>query len=177
MLRVYRTDIAYADDSTKTLLALISASTALQAALQIRYRPSFWLKDFRFWAEIAQLLSLAVITYVQYIEHQRSRVPNGVVLFFWLLFIIVYGIKLRSLVSQQVHVRHVGYFATAAVTTGLAVCEFALEWLVSKQQSFYEALKDERECPYEFANVFSVLSFSWMYAPALHFLRLWTDAS
>ena len=148
----------------QTLLALIFISTALQAVLQIQYHPYFWLQDVRFWAEASQLLSLGVISYLQYIEHQRSRVPNGAVLFFWLFFLIVYTIKLRSLVSQQSHVRHPAYFVTAVVTTALAFTELALEWLVAKKRSFYEELKDEYECPYEYANVFSVLSFSWMYA-------------
>ncbi|KAL9092720.1 MAG: hypothetical protein Q9159_000618 [Coniocarpon cinnabarinum] len=145
-----------------TLLCFASVSTALQAALQIQYHPSHWLKDFRFWTEIAQLLSIGVIAYVQYIEHQRSRVPNGVVLFFWLFFIIVYAIKLRSLLSQQAHTKRVAYFVTVTTTTAFAIVEFGLEWLVPKKQSFYEELKDDRECPYEYATVFSVLSFSWM---------------
>jgi ABC-type multidrug transport system fused ATPase/permease subunit len=40
--------------------------------------------------------------------------------------------------------------------------EFALEYLVPKKQSAYDALGDEDECPYEYADIFSVLTFSWM---------------
>jgi len=37
-----------------------------------------------------------------------------------------------------------------------------LEWLVPKQVSDYDALGMEDECPYESANIFSVLTFSWL---------------
>lgn len=121
-----------------------------------------WHKDFRFWAEVAQLLSLAVIASVQRLEHGRSRVPNGVVLFFWLFFIAVYLIKLRSLLSQQIHIQHLAYFVTATTATGLAVLEFLLECFATQRQGLYEELEDGKQCPYEYASVFSVLFFAWM---------------
>lgn len=37
-----------------------------------------------------------------------------------------------------------------------------LEYFVPKKQSAYDALGDEDECPYEYADIFSVLTFSWM---------------
>ena len=83
-------------------------------------------------------------------------------LFFWLFLIIADAIKLRSLVSQGLHTQHPAYFATFTIGTGLAIVEFALEWLVPKRVSDYDALGDEFECPYEYADVFSVLTFSWM---------------
>lgn len=138
------------------------ASLALQAALQIEYYKGIWFGDFRFWTTIVNIVSVAIILYVQYIEHTRSRNPNGVVLFFWLLLLIAYAVKLRSLLSQQIHKDHVAYFATFCVSVGLAALEFVLEWLVPKKQSAYDALGDEYECPYNYADVFSVLTFGWM---------------
>ena len=108
------------------------------------------------------MVSLGVIFYVQYVEHQRSRVPNGVVLFFWLVFLLAYVVKLRSLASQQGYERHLAYFTTTVVTTVLATLELGLVWLVPKKQTHYLETDDEHECPYEYASVFSVLSFSWM---------------
>ncbi|KAF2275206.1 multidrug resistance-associated protein 1 [Westerdykella ornata] len=146
-------------------LAAIEAlvvTVALQAALQIEYYPGVWAGDFRFWTTILTILSLSVIFYVQYTEHWRSRNANGVVLFYWLLFLIAEGVKLRSLVSQQLHRTHVAYFVVFTVGVGLAAVEFLLEWLVQKRLSDYDALGDDDECPYEYANVFSVLTFSWM---------------
>ncbi|KAI9672198.1 MAG: hypothetical protein M1831_002012 [Alyxoria varia] len=144
------------------VLGSVSITTALQAALQIQYYEPYWPTAFRFWASIATLSSLAVIFAVQYLEHQRSRVPNGVVLFYWLFFIIVHAIKIRSLISLKFPSVHVAYFSTFCVTTGLASCEFVLEWLVPKKLSAYSLIGDVDKCPYDNSTVFSVLAFSWM---------------
>lgn len=137
-------------------------ATALQACLQIEALPGIWFGDFRFWTSIITLCSIAVIGWVQYLEHWRSRQPNGVVLFYWLLLLIAYGVKLRSLISQQAFHNRIAYFATFCFAFGLAALEFALEYLVPKKQSAYDALGDEDECPIEYADIFSMLTFSWM---------------
>jgi ABC-type multidrug transport system fused ATPase/permease subunit len=108
------------------------------------------------------LASAFIILSVQYMEHTRSRNPNGVVLFYWLLLIIVLAVKLRSLISQQMHRQHIAYFVTFCVAFGLACAEFALEYIVPKKLSDYDALGDEFECPYNYADVFSILTFGWM---------------
>jgi ATP-binding cassette, subfamily C (CFTR/MRP), member 1 len=120
------------------------------------------MKDFRFYTSIATLISLGVIYAVQYIEHWRSRQPNGVVLFYWVFFIIAYGIKVRSLVSRELYKDRLPYFITFNISLGLAIIEFGLEYLVPKKQSAYDALGAEDECPIEYADVFSMLTFSWM---------------
>ncbi|KAA8641843.1 hypothetical protein EYZ11_011255 [Aspergillus tanneri] len=148
--------------SKLTVLSALMFTTALQAAIHVETDPTNWLADFRFWSSILVLASLGVIFAVQYYEHWRSRQPNGVVLFYWLFFIIAYGIKLRSLVSQHTYEDRLPYFVCFNVSLGLAVLEFGLEYLVPKKQSAYNALGDEDECPYEYADIFSVLTFSWM---------------
>ncbi|KAL8939767.1 MAG: hypothetical protein Q9216_003181 [Gyalolechia sp. 2 TL-2023] len=148
-----------------TKLAIIAAlivTTALQACLQIQALPGIWYNDFRFWTSVVTLCSLAVVGSIQYLEHWRSRQPNGVVLFYWLLLLIACGVKLRSLISQQTFHNRFPYFVTFCVTFGLACLEFALEYLVPKKQSAYDALGDDDECPIEYADVFSILTFSWM---------------
>lgn len=107
-------------------------------------------------------MSLGVITSVQYFEHWRSRQPNGVVLFYWVFFIIAYAIKLRSLVSRKEYIHSLPYFVCVNVSLGLALAEFVLEYFVPKKQSAYDALGDEDECPYNYADIFSVLTFGWM---------------
>jgi ATP-binding cassette, subfamily C (CFTR/MRP), member 1 len=144
------------------VLALLVASTITQAALQIVRFPGIWAGDFRFWTTIINILSLGVIFYIQYIEHWRSRVPNAIVLLYWLFMLIVFGIKLRSLVSQNMYRQHLPYFAVFTTSVGLAAAELVLEWLVPKRVSDYDALGDEDECPLEYANIFSCLTFSWM---------------
>ena len=144
------------------MILLLILSTALQGALQVEYYPGIWLRDFRFWTTIATLLSLCIIWTAQYLEHWRSRTPNGVVLFYWLFLIVAFAVKLRSLIAQQIQEQHIVYFVNFCLALCLAILEFGLEWLVPKKLSAYEALGREDECPMEYANVFSILTFSWM---------------
>ena len=144
------------------VLGLLFATTAAQAALQIQRFPNIWFGDIRFWTTVVNLVSLATIFYVQYIEHWRSRNANAVVLLYWLFLLLAYGIKLRSLVSQHLHRLHVPYFSVFTASVALSLIEFVLEWLVPKRLSDYDALGDEDECPVEYADIFSRLTFSWM---------------
>ncbi len=143
---------------------LVAADTAVQLAIQILYFPGIWFGDFRFLTTLSTLVSLAVIFTVQWLEHARSRNANGVVLFYWLLLLIAYTVKLRSLVSQQLYDKNLPYFVTYVVGLGLSVFEFLFEWLWPERASAYEALIDEEgvECPVEYATIFSRLTFSWM---------------
>lgn len=85
-------------------------------------------------------------------------------LFYWLLLIIAYAVKLRSLVSQQLYANNLAYFVAYTVGFALSIVEFLVEWLWPKKISAYEALVDdeEDECPVETATIFSRLTFSWM---------------
>ena len=143
------------------LIALI-IDVALQAAIQIEYYHDVWPADFRFWSTVLTVVSLFVVFSIQYFEHWRSRTPNGVVLLYWLFLLIALGIKLRSLIAQDFQHKYLAYFVVFCVGVGLAALELVLEWLVPKRLSAYDALGDEFECPYEYANIFSILTFSWM---------------
>ncbi|KAL6233841.1 hypothetical protein BDW75DRAFT_214069 [Aspergillus navahoensis] len=143
------------------VLSALLFTTALQAAVQVEIYAR-WFADFQFWSTVLVFASLCVIFAVQYYEHWRSRYPNGVVLFYWLFFIIAYAVKLRSHVARKTYDDRLPFFVCLNVSLGLAILEFILEYLVPKKQSAYDALGDEDECPYEYADVFSVLTFSWM---------------
>lgn len=134
----------------------------VQLAFQILSYPDVWAGDFRFWTTILTILSLGFIFWVQWLEHARLRNANGVVLFYWLLLLIALTVKLRSLISQEIHEKHLPYFITYCMGFVLSMVEFGLEWLVPKRKSAYDALGDEDECPIEYATVFSILTFSWM---------------
>ncbi|KAK4621949.1 Metal resistance protein [Fulvia fulva] len=145
------------------VVGMIAALTAAQAGLQIYLLGgNIWFQDFRFCTTVIQLISLVVVGWAQYAEHWRLRYPHAVVLVYWLLYVIAHAVKLRSLVSQQTHKLHLAYFVVFTVNMALAVAEFILEWLVQKKVSAYEALGDEDECPLEYADIFSKLTFSWM---------------
>ena len=94
----------------QSILGALIATTVLQAALQIDNFGKEFIGDFRFWATILNIGSLAVISYIQYTEHWRSRQPNGVVLIYWLMLLVAYAVKLRSLVSQQLYRKELAYF-------------------------------------------------------------------
>ena len=145
-----------------SVIAALLLATVLQACLQILALPGVWFGDFRFWTSVLISISLVIIGSVQYVEHWRSRQPNGVVLFYWLLLLIAFGVKFRSLVAQQAFHARLPYFVTFCVSFGLAAAEFVLEYLVPKKQSAYDSLGNEDECPIEYADVFSILTFSWM---------------
>ncbi|CAL5871981.1 uncharacterized protein PFLUO_LOCUS6238 [Penicillium psychrofluorescens] len=145
-----------------TVLGTLIFATALQAAIQVERQPTTFWADFRFWSSIVTIASLGVIYAVQYFEHWRSRQPNGVVLFYWVFFIIAYAIKLRSQVDRKEYLHHLPYFVCINVSLALALLEFVLEYFVPKKQSAYDALGDEDECPYNYADIFSVLTFGWM---------------
>lgn len=144
------------------VILLLVASTVAEAGLQIESFGDVWYSDFRFWTTIGNLVSLAFMFWVQYAEHSRSRNANGVVLLYWLFLLVAYGVKLRSLIAQQMYALHTPLFAVFTANVGLAAIELTLEWLVPKRLSAYDALGDEDECPYEYADIFSVLTFSWM---------------
>lgn len=146
----------------QVLIALIAISVVVQAAFQIIMMRDVWRGDFRFWTSILLLMSLGVVASIQWMEHTRLRNPNGVALFYWLFLIIVFAIKLRSLIAQHVYQSGLGYFIAFSIAFGLSIVEFVLEWLVEKRRSSYDALGDEDECPVEYATVFSILTFSWM---------------
>ena len=144
------------------MIVAIAISVAIQLVFQILNYPDVWVGDFRFWTSVLTFVSLGFIFTIQWLEHCRLRNPNGVVLFYWLFLLIVYCVKLRSLISQQIYIEHLPYFVTYCVGFGLSWVEFGLEWLVPKKTSSYHALEDEEECPIEYATVFSILTFSWM---------------
>ena len=126
------------------------------------------MNDIRFYTSIAVIVSLGFIFAVQYLEHRRSRNPNGVALFYWVFFIIAYAVKLRSLVSREVHKDRLPFFIVFNISLGLSILEFVLEYFVPKKQSVYDALGAEDECPMEYADVFSMLTFAWM-TPMMRF--------
>ncbi|KAH8702386.1 putative ABC metal ion transporter [Talaromyces proteolyticus] len=144
------------------VLGVLIVTTALQAYLELESNVRLWVSDFQFWTSLLTLASLAVVFAVQYHEHWRSRQPNGVVLFYWVFFMGTYAVKLRSLVAREVFHSNLPYFVVFNISLGLAILEFILEYFIPKKKSVYDALGAEDECPYEYADIFSVLTFGWM---------------
>ncbi|KAF5021710.1 hypothetical protein F66182_6267 [Fusarium sp. NRRL 66182] len=148
----------------QSLLAVIIVDVIAQLVVQIVYMPHVWYGDFRVLTTFLTILSLFVVFAIQWVEHSRIRYPSGVVLFYWLFLLISFGVKLRSLISQQIYDSNLPYFIIYCVGVGLSLVEFLVEWLWPRNTgpSGYEAIEEEEECPVEYANAFSQLTFSWM---------------
>lgn len=148
----------------QALFAIVIADVIAQLVIQIINYPGIWFGDFRVWTTTLTILSMFVVFAIQWLEHSRIRYPSGVALFYWLLLLISFAVKLRSLISQQIYETNLPYFITYCVGVGLSLVEFLVEWLWPRKAapSGYEAIADEEECPVEYANAFSQLTFSWM---------------
>ena len=70
--------------------------------------------------------------------------------------------------AREAHKDRLPYFVAFNTGLGLGVVEFILEYFVPKKQSAYDALGAEDECPYEYADIFSVLTFGWL-TPMMRF--------
>lgn len=146
----------------QTLIIAIGSSVSLQIIFQIIAYPDIWLGDFRFLTSILTIASLVVVFCIQWLEHSRQRNPNGVVLFYWLLLLIAWSVKLRSLVSQRIYSHSLSYFTAYCFGYLLGWVEFILEWLVPSKKNAYDKLRLKDESPIESATIFSILTFSWM---------------
>lgn len=78
--------------------------------------------------------------------------------------LVSFSVKLRSLISQQLYVTNLPYFVTYCAGFGLSVFAFLVEWLWPRntKQDGYEAIDEDEECPMEYANVFSLMTFDWL---------------
>lgn len=144
------------------IFALI-ATTVLQAALWKVNNPHEWLDSLRFWTNLLIVLSLVVILVVQGLEHSRLRHASGVVLFYWLFFLIAFGVKVCLSAVYHLYDNQPLNFIASCMSLGLAALKFALElqWLAPKTGG-YVVLGDRDENPIEQASIFAALTFSWM---------------
>ncbi|KAF2672384.1 ABC transporter family protein [Microthyrium microscopicum] len=143
------------------LVSGIAISTSLQALIQIFAYNDVWIGDFRFWSTFLQVASLGVAFTIHELEHERSRVPSATLLFFWLFYPIVNGIKARSLYIRGVE-NYQTIFALLVTNLVLSKILFFLEVYIEKKQSPYRKIGDLKEYPSEYANIFSQLSFGWL---------------
>lgn len=68
-------------------------------------------------------------------------------------------VKLKSLLSRHAESQTPAYLSLFLIGVCLAVIEFVLEWLAPRKQT---RCFNDKECPYNYADIFSVLSFSWI---------------
>lgn len=135
----------------------------LLASIQYGASPA-WELDIRFWTPILSCVGFVLAFSIHHYEHARSKVASGVLLMYWLMFIIIHGIQIRQAVSLQEQVHNRVRFVALCIVEAIAILIFAFEWLVPKKTSNYSAVgdDDEFEVPTDRATVFSILTFAWM---------------
>lgn len=144
------------------IVIFIGLSVLLQLSFQYTVSTNTSFVDSRLLNCVLMIASLTVIFMIQWLEYSRLRNPNGVVLFYWLLLIITWSVKLRSLIYQKNFDISPLHFIFFCIGYGFAWIEFGFEWLIPWNKSGYSKLGHEDECPVEYATVFSLLTFSWM---------------
>lgn len=119
---------------------------------------------------ISVALSLIVAFALHYVEYYRCKVSNNVLLFYWLLLVVGYSMK-----SLNFLIRHTyeGYwpmghsmFILTLFQSINALLVLLLEALPRKHLMPYQIISERasrrKENPYDTANIFSRISFSWM---------------
>ncbi|KAK9485960.1 P-loop containing nucleoside triphosphate hydrolase protein [Lipomyces starkeyi] len=148
---------------TKLVLVGLLAITTLGYAKQMINVYDDSLMDVRLYATVLNFFALCVAMYLHHLEHNRSRVANGVLLFYWLSVILTDGVRLVGFINREAHINNPGFISTFGFSFIISICVFVLEAFVPKARSTYEALIDEMdESPLDRANIFSRLTFSWM---------------
>ncbi|KAK9244743.1 P-loop containing nucleoside triphosphate hydrolase protein [Lipomyces tetrasporus] len=148
---------------TKLALVGLLAITTLGYAKQMINVYDDALMDVRLYASVLNFFGLCVAMYLHHLEHNRSRVANGVLLFYWLFVVLTDGARLVGFINREAHVKTPGFISTFGLSFIISICVFVLEAFVPKARSTYEALIDEMdESPLDRANVFSRLTFDWM---------------
>ena len=143
------------------VVAGVAATATLEGIVQIAKYPGSWPGDFRFWATMLQIAALGIAFTVHRLEHERLRVPSAPLLFYWLFYIVSSIAKTRSLYVRNFS-KHQELFALVATNLVLAIIIFGLLLIVPKKQSMYRTIGNEMECPSEYSNIFSILTFAWL---------------
>ncbi|CCE62252.1 hypothetical protein TPHA_0C00960 [Tetrapisispora phaffii CBS 4417] len=116
------------------------------------------------------LMSLFVVLALHWIEFHRSKIANGVVLFYWLFEVIGNGVKVVNFWIRYEYENKFYFgerlFILVIFQTIVALSILLLEAIPQKKLKSYQAIQENlnkrKENPYDSANIFSRISFSWM---------------
>ncbi|SCU90191.1 LADA_0F02432g1_1 [Lachancea dasiensis] len=118
---------------------------------------------------LLNLLSLIVALPLHLIEYNRSNVSNGVVIFYW-FFEAFFG--LCRVVNLQIRLTYEGTMPVADSVFKLTVFQCFASFLILGLESLFtkpslgrnefSKYTNRRKNPYDSANIFSRISFSWM---------------
>jgi ATP-binding cassette subfamily C (CFTR/MRP) protein 1 len=119
-------------------------------------------KDIFLWTPLISVACLGIALYIHYIESFRSDIPNGVLLFYWLLSPVALVFKLYDLyVNNSFHSKMV-YSICFCLATVNAILILFLERVRGSRPSGYALVDEDERSPEEKADLFARLAFTWM---------------
>lgn len=148
-----------------TKLSLVSVQIAFFIALAFisafSNKNSFF--DIFFWSPIVSALSLSVAFSLHYVEHFRSLIPTGTLLFYWLFQILLGLLKVYHLAESINNIASPAFILNVLICFNSAFI-FLFEWAIPKTSTSYQYLFNTNleKSPLESADIFSRITFSWM---------------
>ncbi|KAG8788253.1 hypothetical protein FRC12_014784 [Ceratobasidium sp. 428] len=111
--------------------------------------------------EIVSVVAFVLLGLLTYLNHTRTRRSSTILLTFWPFYVLLQLASLRTHISMYSPRGQV--FALRCALLGASVMSWALECLCPDQAARDpDAEPDEKESPYEYANIYSRLTFGWM---------------
>lgn len=109
---------------------------------------------------LLQITAFIILFYLQIYEYSKSFVTNGFILFYWLMLILinslrVLNLQLRSDFSEE-------YFIPSFFLFLLSIFSLLVNWLPEKPLVYQSLNNLKEENPYDYADFFSLITFSWM---------------
>ncbi|KAK9456107.1 P-loop containing nucleoside triphosphate hydrolase protein [Dipodascopsis uninucleata] len=148
--------------SKLAIVGLLGLTTLVYARQQVDVYDDA-LTDIRIYSTVLNFFAVMVAGILHHVEHSRSRVANGVLLFYWLFVVLTDIARLITFTNREAHLSTPGFISTFGLSFILSISVFVLEAFISKPKSGYEALVEEtEENPLDRANIFSRLTFTWM---------------
>ncbi|ANB15991.1 ATP-binding cassette glutathione S-conjugate transporter YCF1 [Sugiyamaella lignohabitans] len=151
---------------TKLTLVSIQIVLYLIAAYYSLLSSSDPLQDIAVLSPIISVVSLGVAFSLHVIENSRTNIPNGVLLFYWLLSPVMLVFKIYDLyISDSFadpHTRTYSVLFVLAAINGINI--LFVERLFHRYRYSCDVLLDELEqkSPEEKADIFAQLTFTWM---------------
>ncbi|KAK9764159.1 hypothetical protein K7432_008560, partial [Basidiobolus ranarum] len=147
-----------------TLFLIFSLAVALNivVALRLGKDGSTWWVEASFISNLIAIFNMALVLSIHHLEHTRSRKASSVLLLFWLFRLFTNAVFMRTLVITDYHGRHLTEFVLIAITGFLELTIFVLELIPKSKMDYLIPGDDYNVCPEQFANIFSLITFSWM---------------
>lgn len=116
-----------------------------------------YLNDIKFYSIFSSLIATLIATGVHYIENYKSYIPNSFLLFYWLIASVL---NLFSISNLKLRDNYSGnFFTLICLISANSILLLILETFANPRIDDKVIKKNN---PYDYANVFSKITFSWL---------------